>query len=137
MGRSVAFCTVVVSLGVAGGCASAYYFDDQGNELPGLPFVWNDAEGKPHLGYVRTSSGLGEATFSLKREEAGGYTTFSNNLDSTGVSELSGEVLKSAFEAGKRAAWVEIRQRLLDMDDTTPRDALLRGLEATDPRTSP
>lgn len=134
MFRVAAAWAVILSMAGSAGCASAYYFDEQGNELPGLPFVWLDAEGRPHLGYVRTSSGLGEATFSIKREEAGGYTTFSNNLSSTGVAELSGDLLKGAFEAGKRAAWVEIRERLLKVDDAATRDAILEDLEEGAPR---
>ena len=115
------------------GCAAANYYDELGNELPGLPFVWKDAEGKPHLAYVRTSTGLGEATFTVERNEAGGYTRFTNNLDSTAVGQATGEVIEKAFLAGKMAAKAEFKARISAMEDAATRSQLLRKLDETIP----
>jgi len=115
------------------GCATADYYDELGNELPGLPFVWKDAEGKPHLAYVRTSTGFGEATFTVERSEAGGYTRFTNNLDSTALAESTGDVIEKAFLAGKQAAKAELKARISTMEDAATRSQLLRKLDETIP----
>jgi hypothetical protein len=115
------------------GCATAHFYDERGKELPGLPFVWKDAEGQPHNAYVKASTGFGAATFSVDRSESGGYTKFSNNLDSTGVADLSATLLEEAFEAGKRAAWEELRSRIERLEDPSRRDLLLGELDGLKP----
>lgn len=130
----VALCLPCAAFALAlSGCASAHFYDERGEELPGLPFVWNDALGQPHLAYVKTSTGFGTAAFSLDRSESGGYTKFSNNLASTGVADLSETLLKEAFDAGKQAAWEGFRARIERLEDPVRRDALLRELEDLKP----
>ena len=118
----------------ASGCAVAHYYDEEGNDLPGMPFVWKDQLGKAHLAYVATSTGLGQATFTLERTETGGYTRFTNNLDSTAGSEMAGNAIQSAFEAGRLAARAEIRERLEQLPDDAAKRALQRALEEAPPK---
>lgn len=118
----------------ASGCAVAHYYDEEGKDLPGMPFVWKDQYGKAHLAYVKTSTGLGQATFTLERTETGGYTRFTNNLDSTAVSEMAGSAFEAAFEAGKIAARAEIQERILRLEDDAARRALQRALEEAPPK---
>ena len=99
-----------------------------------MPFVWKDPQGKAHLAYVKTSTGFGQATFTLERTETGGYTRFTNNLDSTAVSEMAGDAFQSAFEAGRLAARAEIRERVLELQDDAARRALQRALEEAPPK---
>lgn len=115
------------------GCATTYYYDENGKELVGLPFVWKDEKGKARLAYVKTSTGFGQATFTLERNEAGGYTRVTSNLDSTAAAQLTGDVLDRAFEAGKRAARIEMRERISNMDDASTKSTLLKKLEELEP----
>ena len=124
---------VLSALPLLAGCASAHYYDENGDELPGLPFVWKDAEGEPHLAYVGTSPGLGEATFTVERNESGGYTKYTNNLDSAGAARVTGDIIERAFEAGRRTAWAEMRARILELEDPETRDTLLRHLDQESP----
>ena len=116
------------------GCATTYYFDENGKELAGLPFVWKDANGKAHLAYVKTSTGFGQATFTMERAEAGGYTKFASNLDSTGAAQLTADVLDRAFEAGMRAARLELRERISNLEDANAKGSLLKKLEELEPK---
>ena len=118
----------------ASGCAVAHYYDEEGKDLPGMPFTWKDQYGKAHLAYVKTSTGLGQATFTLERTESGGYTRFTNNLDSTAVTETAGVALESAFEAGRMAARAEIRERVMQLEDDAAKRALQRALEEAPPK---
>jgi hypothetical protein len=111
------------------GCATAKFYDQKGDELPGLPFVYKDHEGQPHLAYVKTTTGFGEATFSVERSEAGGYTKFSNNLDSTGTAQLTSDVISKAFDAGRMAARAELKAKILKLEDRATRETLLRDLD--------
>jgi len=111
------------------GCATTYYYDENGRELPGLPFVWKDEKGISHLAYVKVSTGFGQATFTLERSEAGGYTRFTSNLDSTAAAHLTGDVLDKAFEAGKRAARLELRERISNIEDSSAKTTLLKRLQ--------
>jgi hypothetical protein len=126
--KTTALVLAMLSMSVSG-CATAKFYDQKGEELPGLPFVYKDHQGLPHLAYVKTTSGFGEATFSIDRNESGGYTKFSNNLDSTAAAQLTGDVVSKAFEAGRKAGRAELEARIRKLEDRTVRDALLRDLE--------
>ena len=121
--------TVVVLLLTLSGCATACYFDARGNRLPGLPFVWKDHKGKAHLAYVRTTSGFGQATFTVDRGESGGYTKFATNVDSSAGADLAGTALDRAVDVGRRAAWADLRSRALQLEEGREKRELLRRLE--------
>lgn len=131
LGRYVS-CAAIAGL-VLAGCATARFYDEKGERLPGLPFVWKDAEGRSHLAYVRSSTGFGSAAFSLERKEDGGYVKFSNDLDSRGATQITGDLLDRVFEAGVREGRAQIRERILRMEDAAARGALLRELERPGP----
>jgi len=88
---------VLTSLLVAG-CARTTFHDSKGDCLPGLPFLWVDADGKKHLAYVQSTTGFGTASFEVQADGlGGGYTKVSTNLDSTAAAELTGGLLDKAF----------------------------------------
>lgn len=123
------------------GCATARFYDESGQELPGLPFVWKDAEGRSHLAYVRASTGLGSAAFSLKRQEGGGYTEFTNNLDSKGATQIASEILDQVFQAGVREGRAQqtaelraqLEKRALRTEDPAVKKALLEAMDSLGP----
>ena len=119
---------------VASGCAVTRFYDERGRELPGLPFVWKDSAGRPHLAYAEASTGLGEASFTVERSERGGYTRFSSNLDSSAGTQLAGDAIEWAFEAGKLAARAELRSRVEQMPDGREKRALLKDLGEVAPK---
>jgi hypothetical protein len=96
---------VLAAAVVLAGCArTRYYADAEGKtELPGLPFTWIDKDGQPRQAYASATTGFGTASFEIHRTEAGGYTRFSQNLDSTAAAELAGSIVDRAFDAGMKA----------------------------------
>lgn len=113
------------------GCAHTHYYaDKEGNkELAGLPIIWIDKEGNRQEAYVSTCSGFGTASFELERTSDGGFTKFSNNLDSTAAAQIAGSILDKAFEAGKTAARAEMREKALRNPDPERRRAILESLD--------
>ncbi len=137
--RILFFAVAAAGLACAG-CATARFYDENGRPLPGLPFVWKDAEGRSHLSYVRASTGFGSAAFSLKRQESGGYTEFTNNLDSKGATQIAGDILDRVFAAGVREGRAQtallkarLTERALRMEDAAARKAILEELETLGP----
>jgi hypothetical protein len=127
------FCAALAAVSlVASGCAHTDYYDADGKELKGLPVVYRDAAGGAHLVYVTTSTGFGQSSFTVTRDEAGGYTEFTTNLDSTAAATLTGGLIDKisdvAFSAGKKAAAAEMSSELQELPNSPQKQKALEHL---------